>query len=81
MTEKQIEANRRVIAGEDRRIDGEKIIESLNVIKKVCQDHINTVESCSKCPMFNNELCCCCIGDTKPYNWKVLKYTKFQAME
>ena len=57
------------------RIDSEKIIESLHVIKKVCEDH----EGCKKCPFEVQGICG--INDLPPHNWKISEYKKFQALE
>lgn len=57
------------------RIDGEKIIESLHVIKKVCEEH----EGCEKCPFEVQGICG--ITDLEPQNWKISEYKKFQALE
>ena len=65
------------------RIDGEKIIESLHVIQKVCNDNLETGKcgNCvsTKCPF---EVCGdCAITYLRPNNWKIAKYKKFQALE
>lgn len=56
-------------------INGEDIINALNVIKKVCKDNCG---NCKLCPM--EVMGSCAVQDLEPCNWKVLEYTKFQAL-
>ena len=63
-------------------VNGENIITSLKIIKQVCED--NRATNGSYCP-FNvdkdcNHECTCGIVDLEPDNWKVLEYTRFQAL-
>lgn len=63
-------------------VNGENIITSLKIIKQVCED--NRATNGSNCP-FNidsdcNHECTCGITDLEPDNWKVLEYTRFQAL-
>ena len=65
------------------RIDGEKIIESLHVIQKVCNDNLEANEwgNCisTKCPFEVDGVCA--ITDLRPDDWKISEYKKFQALE
>ena len=63
-------------------VNGENIITSLKIIKQVCED--NRATNGSNCP-FNidsdcSRECTCGITDLEPDNWKVLEYTRFQAL-
>ena len=65
------------------RIDGEKIIESLHVIQKVCNDNLET-DRCGncvsmKCPF--EVYGACAVTNLRPDNWKISEYKKFQALE
>ena len=59
-----------------KNLYGEKIIESLHVIKTVCEDNI---DNCVMCPFNVNNVCG--IVDLQPHNWKISEYKKFQALE
>ena len=59
-----------------KNLYGEKIIESLHVIKTVCEDNI---DNCVMCPFNINNACG--IVDLRPHNWKISVYKKFQALE
>ena len=63
-------------------VNGENIITSLKIIKQVCED--NRATNGSSCP-FNvdsdcSHKCNCGITDLEPDNWKILEYTRFQAL-
>lgn len=63
-------------------INGENIITSLKIIKRVCEDNMKT--GGTNCPFnINNDCiseCTCGITDIEPDNWKILEYKKFQAL-
>ena len=63
-------------------VNGENIITALKIIKQVCED--NRATKGSNCP-FNvdsdcSRECTCGINDLEPDNWKILEYTRFQAL-
>ena len=63
---------------EDRamKISNEKIIESLRVIKEVCE--VNLDKRCIKCPFSTKEGCG--IIKYSPDSWEIVGYEKFQAL-
>ena len=62
-------------------VNDKSIITSLKIIKQVCEDNlINDTDCNSECPFFADETKSCGIQDTSPDNWKILGYTKFQAL-
>lgn len=58
-----------------KKIDGEKIIEALHVIKEVCECY----DGCDRCPLEVKGVCG--VIDLQPQNWKISEYRKFQALE
>lgn len=63
----------------DKRINGEEIIKALHIIKKVCDDNVDSKNgSCKHCPFSVNGVCA--ITDLQPTNWSISEYTKFQAL-
>lgn len=61
-------------------VNGKSIITSLKIIKQVCEDNLNGIGNCGNCPFFVDEADCCGIDGTTPDNWRILEYTKFQAL-
>lgn len=64
-------------------VNGENIITALKIIKQVCEDNQQNTRG-SNCP-FNIDSdctheCTCGITDLEPDNWKILEYTRFQAL-
>lgn len=64
-------------------VNGENIITSLKIIKQVCEDNQST--NGKNCPFnvdtdSNCKECLCGITDLEPDNWKILEYTRFQAL-
>lgn len=64
-------------------VNGENIITSLKIIKQVCEDNQST--NGKNCPFnvdtdSNCKECLCGINDLEPNNWKILEYTRFQAL-
>lgn len=64
----------------DIEVNGKSIITSLKIIKQICEDNLNGVGNCANCPFFVEKSECCGIENTTPDNWRVLEYTKFQAL-
>lgn len=60
-----------------RKIEPKQIVYSLNVIKEVCEEHCSN-DGCKACPFEVEGVCG--IKDLDPCNWKILNYTKFQAL-
>lgn len=61
-------------------INGKSNITSLKIIKQVCKDNLNEKGNCGNCPFFVDQSDCCGIENMTPDNWKILEYTKFQAL-
>ncbi len=61
-------------------INGKSIITSLKIIKHICEDNLNRKGNCDNCPFFVDQSDCCGIVNMTPDNWKILEYTKFQAL-
>lgn len=64
-------------------VNGENIITSLKIIKQVCEYNQST--NGRNCPFnvdtdSNCKKCLCGITDLEPNNWKILEYTRFQAL-
>ena len=60
-----------------RKIDNKQILYSLGVIKEVCKENTSN-DGCKTCPFEVEGVCG--ITDLNPCNWKILDYTKFQAL-
>ena len=53
-------------------MDYQKLYDALMTISAVC-DEMQNGSGCKKCPMYSEECAVCCVGDTTPDNWDVIK--------
>ena len=53
-------------------MDYQKLYDALITIKNVCCEMQNGY-GCEKCPMYSEQCAVCCVVDTRPDNWDVVK--------